>query len=285
MNLLYKSFIITLLIPWLFSIELFYTKVIKQGEINTILVRTKKKSEPLEVVYGNKTIPLYNIYYSPDKFVYRAIIGTDPLTNPGEKTIKIIKNNETLKTATFLVTQDAFQKEYIEIPKEKQPALTNENLVNEGNIIGSKFKTVSKPALWKEKFIMPAEGRISSPYGSQRKYNKDNIAWWHKGVDIANKIGTPVLAPNDGEIILIDSLAVHGKTIMIDHGHNLISVFNHLDTILVKTGDFVKKGSLVGKMGNTGNSTGPHLHWGLSINNVRVNPLHWVEKKLAPNYF
>ena len=86
-------------------------------------------------------------------------------------------------------------------------------------------------------------------------------------------------------IILTDSLAVHGKTIMIDHGHNVVSVFNHLDSILVKEGAFVRKGTQVATMGNTGNSTGPHLHWGLSVNNVRVNPLPWVEKKLAPNYF
>jgi murein DD-endopeptidase MepM/ murein hydrolase activator NlpD len=228
---------------------------------------------------------MLNIYYSPTKHVYRSLVGTDPKTMPGIKEISIIHKNKRIKNFSFQVTETPFETSYINLPTEKKEVLTNENLKKEGNLIGEKFQTTTKPALWRDNFIMPAKGRISSPYGAQRKYNKDNIAWWHRGVDIANNIGTPIYAPNDGKVILSDSFTIHGKTIMLDHGHGVVSVFNHLDTIDVKDGDFVNKGAKIATMGNTGNSTGSHLHWGLSINNIRVNPLQWVKNRFAPNYY
>ncbi|MDD4526674.1 MAG: M23 family metallopeptidase [Candidatus Margulisbacteria bacterium] len=284
-NFINRLLLLLSILSFSFPAEVFFSNVIKQGDSNSILLRAQTKLNNPELNYNNKTIPMHLIYYGPEKYVYRCVIGTDPLTSVGVKKVKIILQDQTLLALSFTVTKNNFQEEYIAIPEAKKGALTNKNLVNEGNIIGSKFKEITKQAKWRDRFIMPAEGRISSPYGAQRKYNVNNIAWWHKGVDIANSIGTPVLTPNDGTIILTGSYAVHGKTIMIDHGQGIVSVFNHLNSIDVNEGDFVKKGKKVATMGNTGNSTGPHLHWGLSVNNVRVNPLQWVNNRFAPNYF
>jgi murein DD-endopeptidase MepM/ murein hydrolase activator NlpD len=275
----------TILSCFSFSNEYFYKKTIKQGESNSILLRSKKKMGTLELVFDNKKILMRNIYYSPSKYVYRAIIGTDTRTKVGKKEIKILHYSKPIKNLYFEVEENDFETEFIKLPEKQKERLTNENLTKETNIIGRNFKINSDTAKWKDNFIMPAEGRISSPYGAQRRYNKDNIAWWHKGIDIANKIGTPVFAPNYGTVILTDSFLIHGKTIMLDHGHGIISAFLHLDSIDVQEGQFVKKGQKIATMGNTGNSTGPHLHWGLSVNNVRVNPLQWVENRFAPNYY
>lgn len=121
-------------------------------------------------------------------------------------------------------------------------------------------------------FILPSEGRTSSPFGPTRKYvgvsavtgepcDKTSV---HRGYDIAAPTGTPVKAPADGTVTLADpDLYYEGGTIFLDHGHGLLSVFMHLSSVDVSAGDVIQQGDLIGKIGSTGRSTGPHLHWGI----------------------
>lgn len=120
-------------------------------------------------------------------------------------------------------------------------------------------------------FDWPAEGWITGIYGSQRILNGHARAP-HMGVDIAAKTGTPIYAPAAGEITLAEDMQLSGHTLFIDHGYGLRSDFMHLDKILVKKGELVEKGQLVATMGATGRATGPHLHWGMSWFNVRIDP-------------
>lgn len=120
-------------------------------------------------------------------------------------------------------------------------------------------------------FDWPAEGWITGIYGSQRILNGHPRAP-HMGVDIASKTGTPIYAPAAGEVTLAEDMQLSGKTLFIDHGYGLRSDFMHLDKIHVKKGELVEKGQLVATMGATGRATGPHLHWGMSWFNVRVDP-------------
>lgn len=120
-------------------------------------------------------------------------------------------------------------------------------------------------------FIWPAEGWITGVYGSQRILN-GHPRRPHFGVDIAEATGTPIYAPADGEVTLAESMELSGHTLFIDHGYGLRSDFMHLEEILVKLGDQVKQGQQVATMGATGRATGPHLHWGMSWFNVRLDP-------------
>jgi murein DD-endopeptidase MepM/ murein hydrolase activator NlpD len=101
--------------------------------------------------------------------------------------------------------------------------------------------------------------------------------WQHKGVDLSGAPGTPVKAPNGGRVVLSRALKVHGNTVVLDHGQGILSILNHLQDRLLHEGQRVEKGSLVGHVGSTGMVTGPHLHWGLSVAGVRVDPLSWVQ--------
>ena len=126
-------------------------------------------------------------------------------------------------------------------------------------------------------FVRPAEGRTSSPFGPARKYvgvsaqtgepcEKVSV---HRGYDIAAPTGTPVTAPAAGTIILADpDLYYEGGTIFLDHGHGLVSVFMHLSEIDVAVGDMVPAGRHLGAVGNTGRTTGPHLHWSVKWRNA-----------------
>jgi murein DD-endopeptidase MepM/ murein hydrolase activator NlpD len=126
---------------------------------------------------------------------------------------------------------------------------------------------------WRERFIWPATGRISGVFGSQRIYAGEPGAP-HSGVDVARPTGTPFTAPADGVVILAAEapFTLEGNLLMIDHGMGLNSAFLHLSRIDVRVGERVTRGQMLGAIGATGRATGPHLHWGMMWNGVRIDP-------------
>ncbi len=121
-------------------------------------------------------------------------------------------------------------------------------------------------------FIWPAVGRISGVYGSQRILNGVPRRP-HYGVDVAAPVGTPVVAPADGVVTLAQlDMFFSGGTLLIDHGHGLSSSFLHLSEVLVKTGDRIKKGDLIARIGATGRVTGAHLDWRMNLFEARIDP-------------
>ncbi|MGF1456864.1 MAG: M23 family metallopeptidase [Alphaproteobacteria bacterium] len=131
-------------------------------------------------------------------------------------------------------------------------------------------------------FIWPARGRISGVYGSQRILNGEPRRP-HYGVDIAAPTGTPVKAPAAGIVTLADpDMYFEGGLIFIDHGHGVIGVLMHLDTIAVNPGDRVAQGDVVGTVGATGRATGPHLDWRMYWRDARIDPTLLVPPMEAP---
>ncbi len=125
---------------------------------------------------------------------------------------------------------------------------------------------------WRNGFILPIEGRISGHFGNQRIFNGVPKSP-HTGVDIAAPEGTPVKASGDGVVILSGKDYFYtGNMVVIDHGQSLQTIYAHLKKAAVKEGDTVNKGDIIGYVGQTGRATGPHLHWGASLNNVRFRP-------------
>lgn len=128
-------------------------------------------------------------------------------------------------------------------------------------------------------FTWPVQGRISGRFGNQRVYNGTPKSP-HSGMDIAVPTGTPVRAPADGVITFADpGLYLTGGTVVLDHGHGISSNFLHLSRIDAKVGDSVRQGDVIAAVGATGRVTGPHLHWGMSWFEVRIDPLLVLERK------
>jgi murein DD-endopeptidase MepM/ murein hydrolase activator NlpD len=133
-------------------------------------------------------------------------------------------------------------------------------------------KIDSAEALFRTGFIWPAAGPISGVYGSQRILNGEPRAP-HFGVDIAAQPGAPVVATADGTVTLAhEGMLLSGKTLIVDHGYGLSSVYYHLSEIEVHPGARVSQGQLIGRVGATGRATGPHLHWGMNLFDVRLDP-------------
>ncbi len=121
------------------------------------------------------------------------------------------------------------------------------------------------------RFLKPVEGIISSRYGKKRYINELPRSP-HLALDIAAPKGTKVVSPEYGKVVLIGDFFYSGNYIVIDHGYGLITSYSHLSKINVKDGEYVNKGQKIGEIGSTGRVTGPHLHWTVYLNQVRINP-------------
>ena len=132
----------------------------------------------------------------------------------------------------------------------------------------STFSTEYKPQL---DFIRPVEGIISSRYG-KRRYINDSPRSPHLSLDIAAPNGTKIVAPENGKVILIGDFFYAGKYIILDHGYGLLTSYSHLSKIDVSENQLIKKGQKLGEVGASGRVTGPHLHWTVYLNKIRINP-------------
>jgi len=142
------------------------------------------------------------------------------------------------------------------------------------------LKPVSDPVrYWEGEFIQPVEGGRVSPedFGKRRYVNNSPTSYRHNGLDIGHDEGAPIVATNNGRVLIADYLIETGNTIIIEHGYGLKSWHYHLSELYVKTGDMVKKGDVIGTVGSTGFSTGPHLHFSFTINDVWINPITILE--------
>ena len=124
-------------------------------------------------------------------------------------------------------------------------------------------------------FDRPVPGRQSSPFGVRRFFNGEERNP-HSGLDFAAGTGTPIKAPAAGQVILVGDYFFNGKTVVVDHGQGLISMFCHLSAIDVAVGQEIPRGGVLGKVGSTGRATGPHLHWNVSLNGNRVDPTIFI---------
>ncbi len=158
-------------------------------------------------------------------------------------------------------------------PQQVSPDAKTLKRINEeaALVAAAKAKDTATP-FFRSGFAWPVAGRLSGVYGSQRILNGEPRAP-HAGLDIAAPKGAPVVATADGQVSLVEGdLFFTGKTVMIDHGFGLASVYAHLDTVSVKPGQAVAKGAAIGTVGASGRATGPHLHWGVSLFDVRLDP-------------
>ena len=134
--------------------------------------------------------------------------------------------------------------------------------------------------MFEKNFVLPSKGRLSGFYGSQRILNSKPRKP-HAGIDIAAKEGTPVIAPSSGKIKLVEkNMFFTGNTVILDHGLGLISIFAHLKDISISEDQNVTKGDLIGSIGMTGRATGPHLHWGVYLKNISVDPMALLDFEL-----
>jgi Peptidase family M23 len=226
------------------------------------------------VKVGEKTYPTFPVGAGR----FRSMIPTTPLEKPGDREVKVTDGSGTtiLKIA---VSDRKFPLQHINLPPGKSG---NDATELELKRVAAFKATVSSDKLWSGRFIAPNKGRTSSPYGVRRTYNgKLADDYYHRGLDYAGGYGSAVVTPAGGQVVLVgyekNGFRVHGNVVGVDHGQGLVSIFMHMSKITVEEGDSLEPGDQIGAIGTTGASTGPHLHWGLYVNGVSIDPQQWLK--------
>ncbi|HEY81549.1 MAG TPA: M23 family metallopeptidase, partial [Caldilineae bacterium] len=213
---------------------------------------------------------------------YVALMPTGALDKPGEKPLRLRLGNAVWEQPVAILAGD-YATQHIVLPPSKAEILAPDKLKAERERLAALWSRVSGPPRWDAPFRFPiAEGfPRTSPYGTRRSYNGGPVSSFHAGSDWGAPEGTPILAPAPGVVVLAETLFVRGGAVIVDHGAGVYSNFWHLSRIDVQPGDVVAAGDPLGLVGNTGLSTGAHLHWEVRVNGVAVDPMQWTEMRLG----
>ena len=231
-----------------------------------------------ENIIMSQNINKKNPNFTKIKNYYISLFPVNYLSNTGNRNLTIwTEKNGQISSEKFnfelKISDRDFKIQNLYVDEKVEKATRNADSYAQYNkyFPSSRVSSISKK-LWKDEFIMPVNARISTEYGEKRYVNNALTSYRHSGIDIAAKKGSEVLAANSGKVVLAMNLIVSGNTIVVDHGLNLFSAYKHLDSMTVSVDQYVNRGEILGFVGSTGFSTGPHLHFELSINNTTLDP-------------
>ena len=200
-----------------------------------------------------------------------------PVSQPlGQVSLSYVLNNQQ-RAHSFTIVGKEYTEQHITLknremvnPKPKQL----ERIQREAKVQKTLYQQVSAAQDVNQGFILPVKGVTTSLFGHRRFFNGQPRSP-HSGLDIAAATGTPIRAPANAKVVLVDDLYFNGKAVFLDHGQGLITMYCHLSEHKVELAELVKQGDTIGLVGATGRVTGPHLHWSVSLNGVRVDPLEF----------
>ena len=243
------------------------------GGIALINISINDISAP-QAYFNNRQLMVHQ-----NKSEWVAVVGIPLSTKAGQHHIRVVPNRGTPFNLNFDVKENEYESQYLTIKNKRQVNPNKKDLqriTKEKKEMNQVYLSWTKQNTDITSFLRPAEGPYSSPFGLRRFFNKQ-ARNPHSGIDIAAAEGSQILAPANGVVKASGYYFFNGKTVLIDHGQGLVSMFCHMSSINVQLGQRIKRGQRIGSVGQTGRATGPHLHWGVSLNNARVNPLLFME--------
>lgn len=260
-----------------------------QGTLLLLEVRSRKTLSALSAEWNSKIVPFWRVSIgdagssnAARSDLREAILGVDLEKPPGTYPILVRVQTADAKPASctllipvragkFLTERLQVGKEFVE-PTPEQIKRAN----GERDKLRAIFDQVTPEKLWDGDFRIPLDGVTTGGNFGKRRVLNGQPGSPHSGVDFPSLTGTPIHAAQSGRVALAQELFFSGNTVVIDHGLGIYTFYGHLSEIDVKVGDQLQSGQVLGKVGATGRVTGPHLHWGLTIERARVNPLQLV---------
>jgi len=209
-----------------------------------------------------------------------AVIGIPLSAKPGPQTFTISDDTGKRETLGFSIADKAYTEQRLTIKNQRQVNPNQEDMVRiqaESAEMKQAFQSWNEELTPTFSMLPPVDGIRSSSFGHKRFFNGEPRAP-HSGMDIAADEGTPIVAPAAGRIVATGNYFFNGNTIILDHGHGLISLYCHMNTIDVEVGRHVIAGEQIGRVGQTGRVTGPHLHWSVNLNNTRIDPAFFLSQ-------
>ncbi|WP_456433812.1 M23 family metallopeptidase [Thermosulfuriphilus sp.] len=207
-----------------------------------------------------------------------GFIGIPYGASEGETSLEICFTSGSKKRVSLKIRARLFPEEHLKLPQKMVTfdLETLDRIKKERVLLRQVLEPVSRDYFYLGPFVPPVDGRISSPFGLKRILNGQPRSP-HMGVDFAARQGSPVVAFGTGKVVLVRDFYLSGLTVVIDHGLGLYSIYCHLDKALVTAGETVTVGQRIGLVGKSGRATGPHLHFGVSLVGIRVDPLRLLE--------
>lgn len=246
-----------------------------QGQTVTLEV-LGSKAQQVFATAGGRPLVLF-----PSQMGYRGFVGTSPSTPPGPVVVRVrlkLSSDWTELWGRLVVRPGIFGVRHLSVP----PKLLDPVLVAyERRRVSEATSAPLRQPLWDGHFRLPVDGPVGSPYGVRSIYN--GKPWGvHLGVDLAAPLHAPVRAAHHGVVVLAERLPLGGNTVILDHGGGVFTSYLHLAALMVRVGQRVRQGTVVGSVGSTGLSTAPHLHWSVRVNGVLVDPMDWTRLLFPP---
>jgi lysostaphin len=233
------------------------------------LIQAKASPAP-GFVFNGRSYPFYKASAEDGSLVFQGLLAIPCDLIPGSYQLRVGEEEDELK-----VRAGKFAVQHISLPKSKD---NFDMSPHEKEAIEAAKATASSERHWHGKFTAPCNARQSAKFGMRRVVNGRLLKdYFHTGLDFAAPLGKPVCACAPGVVVLTGTgFKLHGNTIAIDHGQGVISFYIHLQKIVVKEGQEVDSGEKIGTVGQTGRATGPHLHFGIYVNQTASNPNQWL---------
>ncbi len=249
--------------------------VVNQGSTVSVYVQNLEEGVP-EGRLGEQPLQ-----FTPFGRGYVALLGVDAFTEPGTYDLAVQSAAESDPSLQYdlPIVATAYDTQYINVDDALDGLLDPELRAGEDAFLKTFYAQFNDTQRWSGPFQLPVGNAfVTAGYGGRRSYNNGPIEIYHTGTDYAAPVGTPVLAPADGVVVFSDELELRGGSIIIDHGLGVMTGYYHLVERLVEAGDEVVAGQEFARVGNTGLSSGAHLHWDLRVMDVPVDALQWTEQ-------
>lgn len=248
---------------------------VAQGKTMSLYVEHALPGEP-RGSFADQTLR-----FAPHGQGYVALVGLDAFAETGRYPLQLEGTGQQgwwPFSQDVQVTSGNYPTQTITVPAELEPLLDPAIRAEEDAFLGDIYGTFTPEQQWQGLFQLPVTDTVvTAGYGGIRSYNGGPFDIFHTGVDFGGGVGTPIAAAAAGTVVFSDTLQLRGNTLIIDHGLGVMSGYYHLSEIVANVGDRVEPGQIIGLGGNTGLSTGPHLHWELRIMDVPVDGLQWTE--------
>lgn len=252
-----------------------------QGKTSVIKLQAEGPGMTIQGEWLDRTLN----FFQEDDGSYVAIQGVHAMLSPGAYPLTLSGQLEDGTPFGFsqLVQVDDGGYIYEEIPGVDPVTLDPSVNRPEDEQWKALVEPVTSLKLWEGPFLFPSPPYFydcwPSTFGRRRSYNQSGFFYFHTGLDVCGQVGTEVYSPAAGEVVFTGELTVRGNAMMINHGWGVYTGYMHLSEILVNIGDVVEPGQLIGKVGDTGRVTGPHLHWEVWAGGAQVDPLDWMAQE------
>jgi hypothetical protein len=258
------------------SLAVYFTpSTIGQGEVDMLSIQKLGDTKP-GITWMGKTIALFS---DTTNDVWAGFIGVDLTTKPGRYTLTInFHDGSDPHSIPVRVPSRDYGSRRLSLPKKmvELDTATLKRVRKESKAIRALFTGPDTNPLWVGRWIKPVPGMIVSPFGCKSIINGLERSP-HSGVDLKAGEGTPIKATNRGVVAMVADHYFSGLSVVIDHGGGIQSMYFHLSKDYVKVGQLVEKGAVIGLAGSSGRVTGPHLHFGIRLNNGRIDPIKLIE--------